>query len=96
MEVPGPGIEPVPQRQPKPLQWQPQILNPLHHKGPSWDPLLFNGSLLDLSCGLKKELKTTNNGKYFCQVTYFMYMKFQSHILLLSYVQFLPGISDVL
>ena len=28
-----PGIEPVPQQQLKPLQWQCRILNPLHHKG---------------------------------------------------------------
>ena len=32
MEVPGPGIEPKPQQWPKALQWQCQILNPLHHK----------------------------------------------------------------
>ena len=32
-EVPGPGIEPMPQWRPKPLQWQHWILNPLHCKG---------------------------------------------------------------
>ena len=32
MEVPRPGIEPTPQKWPKPLQWQCRILNPLHHK----------------------------------------------------------------
>ena len=33
VEVPGPGIKPVPQQQPKPLKWHHQILNPLSHKG---------------------------------------------------------------
>ena len=32
MEVPGPGIEPAPQQQPKPLQSQCQIFNPLRHR----------------------------------------------------------------
>ena len=32
MEVPGPGIKPMPQQQPKLLQWQHWILNLLHHK----------------------------------------------------------------
>ena len=32
-EVPGPGIKPMPQQQPKPLQWQHEILSPLCHKG---------------------------------------------------------------
>ena len=30
VEVPRPRIKPVPQKPPKPLQWQCQILNPLH------------------------------------------------------------------
>ena len=30
---PRPGIKPVPQQQPGPLQWKRQILNPLCHKG---------------------------------------------------------------
>ena len=33
VEVAGAGTEPVPQQQPEPLQWECQILNPLHHKG---------------------------------------------------------------
>ena len=33
VEVPGLGNEPMSQQQPKPLQWQCQILNPLYHKG---------------------------------------------------------------
>ena len=33
VEVPEPGIEPVPQQRPEPLQQQCWILNPLHHKG---------------------------------------------------------------
>ena len=32
MKVPGPGIETAPQQQPKLLQWQCWILNPLGHK----------------------------------------------------------------
>ena len=32
VEVPGPSIKPEPQQQPKLLQWQCQILNPLCHK----------------------------------------------------------------
>ena len=32
VEVPMPGIKPVPQQWPKPLQWQNQIFNLLHHK----------------------------------------------------------------
>ena len=32
-EVPRPGIEPAPRQQPKPLQWQCQILNLLCHQG---------------------------------------------------------------
>ena len=32
-EVPRPGIKPMPQQWPKPLQWQCWILNPLYHKG---------------------------------------------------------------
>ena len=31
--LPGPGIEPMPQLQPKPQQWQCQILNLLSHQG---------------------------------------------------------------
>ena len=34
-EVPWPGIKSVPQQQPKPLQWQGWILNPLCHQGNS-------------------------------------------------------------
>ena len=33
VEVPGPGIEPVPQQPHKPLWWQRQVLNSLCHKG---------------------------------------------------------------
>ena len=33
MEVPAPGTESAPQQQPKPLQWQYWILNPINHKG---------------------------------------------------------------
>ena len=33
MEVPRPGIQPVPQQWPKPKQWQHQVLNPLSHQG---------------------------------------------------------------
>ena len=33
MEVPGPGIEPMPQQQLDPLQRQCQIPNQLYHKG---------------------------------------------------------------
>ena len=29
----GLGLKPMPQQWPKPLQWQRQILNPLHHEG---------------------------------------------------------------
>ena len=32
VEVPGPGMEPTVRQQPKPLQWQHWILNPLRHK----------------------------------------------------------------
>lgn len=32
-EVPGRGIEPTPQLRPEPQQWQPEILNSLHHQG---------------------------------------------------------------
>ena len=32
-EVPRPGIEPVPQLEPEPQQWQHWILNPLNHQG---------------------------------------------------------------
>ena len=32
VEVPRPGTEPDPQQQCKPLQWQCQILNPLHNR----------------------------------------------------------------
>ena len=32
MEIPWPGMGPAPQQWPKPLQWQCQILNLLHHK----------------------------------------------------------------
>ena len=39
--VPGPGIEPMPQQWPKPLQWQHRILNPLSHKSTP-PPLFFN------------------------------------------------------
>ena len=39
VEVPGPGIEPVPHQLPKLLQWQPQTLNPLCQKGAP--PTLF-------------------------------------------------------
>ena len=37
-KLPRPGIKPAPQQQPKPLQWQWQILNPLSHQG---TPLRF-------------------------------------------------------
>ena len=33
VEVSGPGIQPMPQQWPKPLQWQCQILNPVSHRG---------------------------------------------------------------
>ena len=32
VEVPEPGLEPMPVQRPLPLQWQHQICNPLHHK----------------------------------------------------------------
>ena len=32
MEVPRPGMEPTPQQQPQPLQWQCWVLSPLSHK----------------------------------------------------------------
>ena len=32
MEVPGPGIEPMPQKQPKPPRWQHWLLNTPHQK----------------------------------------------------------------
>ena len=32
-EIPRLGIEPVSQRQPKPQQWQCEVINPLHHQG---------------------------------------------------------------
>ena len=34
-EVPGPGIEPIPQQGPEPQQWQAWILKPLGHQGNS-------------------------------------------------------------
>ena len=41
VEIPRPGIKPALQQWPKPLQWQCQTLNLLHHKGTpsltSWD-----------------------------------------------------------
>ena len=37
-EAPGPGIKPMPQKQPKPLRWQRQIFNPLQHSGNSRIP----------------------------------------------------------
>ena len=37
-EVPGPGIEPMPQQQPKLQQWPPWILNPLSYQG-TWTGL---------------------------------------------------------
>ena len=46
-EVPRPGIKPVPQQWPEPLQWQYQILNPLGHQGTPWAGTLkelFQGS----------------------------------------------------
>ena len=36
MEVPWPGINPMPQQQPKLLQWQFQILNPLYKRTPKF------------------------------------------------------------
>ena len=33
LSVPGAGIEPVPQQQPKPEQWQGRILNPQDYQG---------------------------------------------------------------
>ena len=41
VEVPGPGMEPTPQKQPEPLQQQSQILNPLYHQGIPRQVLLF-------------------------------------------------------
>ena len=32
VELPGPGVKPMPQQQLKPLQWQHHILSPLHHR----------------------------------------------------------------
>lgn len=46
--------------------------------------------------GWKTELRMAHRGKYFYQGTYFMCTRFQSNILLPSYVQLLPTISSVL
>ena len=32
VELPGPGVKPMPQQPLKPLQWQHHILSPLHHR----------------------------------------------------------------
>ena len=37
VEVPRPGIKPTPQLQPMPPLWQSWIINPLHHKGTSYN-----------------------------------------------------------
>ena len=53
MEVPGPGIESTTQQWIKPLQWQCQILNLLHHKG---KPVLKHSKI-------NSSLKTKNKMK---------------------------------
>ena len=45
---PGPGMEPMPQQQPKPLQWQRRILNPLHDKATPSIPIFLLLLLLGL------------------------------------------------
>lgn len=40
VEVPGSGIEPVPQLQVEPLQWKCQIVNPLNYKRTPYDSFL--------------------------------------------------------
>ena len=61
-EVPGPGIKLVPQQWPKLLQWQCQVLNPLHHKGtPMIFLILYIYVLRDLPCCLWIQLFKTLN-----------------------------------
>ena len=60
VKVPEPGIEPTPQQQSKPLQWQGQILNLLHRKGaPSGDSSKGNNSLHEASTHM-----TSSNPNY--------------------------------
>ena len=51
VQVPGPGIKHLPQQWPELLQWQYQILNPLHHQGNSTNSFIeINSHIIKLTC----------------------------------------------
>ena len=64
MEVPRPGIKPMPQQQPEPLQWQHWILNALLHK--SLLCLCFKSKHLKIN--MKKAKKKNNRNAVFEKV----------------------------
>ena len=52
VEVPRPGIKPTPQLQPMPPLWQSWIINPLHHKGTSYNDYVEGIFLFFICCSV--------------------------------------------